>query len=670
VYRLAFSPDGDTLAVGGEKNFRLWDAHTGKERLTFKGHEGGTYAVAFSPNGKVLASGGTWPDCAIRLWDPATGRQIRVLNGVKGAVYSLAFSRDGKTLASAASGPDGTIRLWDVATWDEVRRWPAHPGPVDEFSWTPDDKMFASCSCWERAVRMWVAARGKEINPVVRHLGEVAAASFAPDGQMVATGSWDGTIQLWQTATGKALTRMDGHKGKVQAAVFSPNGDLVASGGDDKTVRLWDIAGKERHRLEGHQYAVTCVAFAPDGKTLASGEGTEEGHFPGGAQLPDGAVMLWDVTAGKPIRRLEAKAGRVQTVAFSPEGNLLATAGLDHATVHLWDPATGQVAGKLKPVPDPIVPRGLAEGIRQMVFSPDGRSVATLSAYRHPSNLSSVKKDDRRDGMTVRLWELATGKERLRLRFDRNTVTSIAFAADGRSLVLGTKDGSLVVRHLFSGATVEKAEAHKDAVTALNFSADGKTLVTASKDTTGLLWDAAAVLARPPSPPAAQTEAQREALWADLGSADAVVAYRAIGALADAPGETLALVRKRVRPVPKVDAGTITRFVQDLGDDQFETRERAMMELERLGELAFPALKKAITVEKGLEARRRIEAMLGKLADVYSRPDAVRALRAVEILELIGGESRPALVELASGEPTARLTREARASLERQAKAR
>jgi RNA polymerase sigma factor (sigma-70 family) len=669
VYRLAFAPDGATLAVGGEKDFRLWDAHTGKECRTFKGHQGGTYAVAFSPDGKILASGGTWPDCSIRLWDSSTGQQVRLLDGPKGAVYALAFSSDGKVLASAASGPDGTIRLWEVATGKELRRWPGHPGPVDSFSWSPGDKVLASVSCWERTVCLWDAASGKEVSPFVRHLGEVAAASFAPDGKVVATGSWDGTVRLWRAATGELLSRIDGRAGKVQAVAWSPRGDLVALAGEDKTVCLCDDQGKEHHRLAGHKLKVTCLAFAPDGKTVVSGDGIEEPVI-SGAALPDGTVVVWDVATGKPVRRLEAKAGPVQTVAFAPDGELLASAGNAEATIHLWDAPTGQIVRKLQPPPDPLVPRGLAEGVRQIVFSPDGRTLATVTMYRYPSNMRPLPKpDDRPDGITVRLWEVATGEVRLQLRFRRNEITAIAFSADGRSLVLGKQDGSLIVRHLPIDASVVKVGVHKDAVSAVRFAPDGQVLITASWDTTALLWDAAVLLKRPESPAPPRTEAQQEALWADLASADAAKAYRALWALADTPRETVALLRTRLQPIPKVDAAMITRLIQELGDDQFAVRDRATTELEKLGEVAHVALKRAITLVKSLESRRRIEALLAKLADFPSRPDDRRALRAVEVLEYVGSaEARQVLTDLAGGAAEARLTREAIGSLERLAR--
>jgi hypothetical protein len=340
------------------------------------------------------------------------------------------------------------------------------------------------------------------------------------------------------------------------------------------------------------------VVFAPDGATLASGGGK------------DGTVRLWDVASGKERHRLaESEGTRVREIAalaFSPDGKRLASANARHTfitpaephEVRFWDTATGQEVGRLT-APDLV---------RSLVFSPDGRALATGGVDR-----------------TVRLWELATGKERLRFAGHENTVSSVTISADGRRLFSGSDDG------------------------------------------TALVWDATGLAGAERPPAAPLTAEELEALWAGLADDDAARAYRAIRRLAAAPRQAAALCRERLRPVADADAGRVTRLLAGLDSENFGVREKATKELEKLGESALPFLKRALGGGPPLETRRRVEALLEKAANLSS--DRLRALRALEVLEQAGTpEARQALETLAEGVAEARLTREAKAALERLAR--
>ncbi len=219
------------------------------------------------------------------------------------------------------------------------------------------------------------------------------------------------------------------------------------------------------------------------------------------------------------------------------------------------------------------------------------------------------------------LWEVATGKERRRLEGHDSAVTSAAFAQDGRTLLTGSEKGSVLVWDVARWGMSRSGE-------------------LSSKDV--------------------------QPLWQDLAGDDAVRAGRAIGALAATPGQTLPLLRRHVQPVAAADPRRLNQLVAQLDSERFPVRDSAGRQLEELGELAGPILRETLARKSSLELRQRVEGLLRKLDGPMLASDGLRDLRAVETLERIGtAEARQVLERIAKGTPEARVTREAKASVER-----
>ena len=191
-------------------------------------------------------------------------------------------------------------------------------------------------------------------------------------------------------------------------------------------------------------------------------------------------------------------------------------------------------------------------------------------------------------------------------------------------------------------------------------------LASGGSDTTTLLWDVSAALRPEPAGSKRLSAADLAQYWAWLGDADPARSYVALWALAAAPGQAVPLLGKHLRPIPPADARRLARLINDLGDEEFETRSRAMRQLEALAELAGPALRKALAAAADVDVKLRLQLLLGRIDSGEMSPEQRRAARALHVLELAGTPAaRRVLGELAKGSAGARLTREARACVER-----
>ncbi len=221
---VAFSPDGQRLAVASSIGIWLYDVATSRElelSLTPM-HYSAPPGVAFSPDGTILASGGH----GIKLWDVVTRTEIATLD-MNFIFYSVSFSPDGAILASGGSGSsDGTVNLWDVATGTNIATLEGHSGNVHSVSFSPDGTILASGS-ENNTVILWDVATGTNIATLKGHSYRINSVSFSPDGEILASGSFDDTVKLWDVATGTNIATLEGHRGWVHSVSFSPDGTML-----------------------------------------------------------------------------------------------------------------------------------------------------------------------------------------------------------------------------------------------------------------------------------------------------------------------------------------------------------------------------------------------------------------------------------------------------------
>jgi len=282
-----------------------------------------------------------------------------------------------------------------------------------------------------------------------------------------------------------------------------------------------------------------------------------------------------------------------------------------------------------------------------VTLSPDGRTLAGTTQL----------------GKTIQLWETASGQRRAELTGHTDMVFAAAYAPDGRTVASAGMDGSVRLWDALSGKEVARLEDHRGWVLSVAFSPDGTRLLTGGLDTTALIWDVARYTQRKPVHADLKAE-EVEAQWKALAG-EAAPAYAAAAKLVAAPARSVPLLRERMRPVAPPGEREVAKLLAGLDSDDFDQREKATAALEALNERAAPALRGALKDAKP-EAKRRLQALLDKLDEARPTADQLRDVRAVEVLEYVGGdEARRVLEALAKGMPEARLTRAARAALER-----
>ncbi|MFZ0745472.1 MAG: c-type cytochrome domain-containing protein [Terracidiphilus sp.] len=292
------------------------------------------------------------------------------------------------------------------------------------------------------------------IAPQVPVVSPVASIRFSPDGSLLAVGGFQ-EVRLIDPASGKLIARLTGHADSVRSLAFSPDGRMLAAAGGppqrDGEIKIWDLQTHQVLRtLSGHKDCIYSVAWSPDGKLLASGS-------------YDKTVKLWDASTGKELRTLQDHIDAVFAVAFSPDGKRLASASQDR-TVKIWDVATGKRLYTLSDASD---------GLTSLAFSPTGNELAAAGYDK-----------------TIYVWQLGDEDGHLlhSLIADEDSLLSLVWSHDGKTLVTASSDGSIRFRdpNLDLKGVVDR---QPDWVDALDVSMNGKWLAAGRYNGSVSLYD-------------------------------------------------------------------------------------------------------------------------------------------------------------------------------------
>jgi len=475
VRALCFSPDGSSLAAGGEDSVTIWDVQTHRQRYRLLWPAGGVAAVAISRGASLVAAGGRGG--TIMVWDTRTGHEVQMLIAPESCaarapagprvdrVLEIPVLAVGFCVAEApkeilvAVGADGALQHWDLETGAPLER--LHTALLDREApgehgvvLSRDGRIVSD------GTGIWSALSGEALGSRIESDRAVAGVALSPDSRVLAVGMPGfASIELWDPSSGQLLKRLTGHIARVWSVCFSPDGGRLVVGGPGARADVWDLRQAERDpaiRLQPWGVGVT-AAFAIDSSRAAAGD------------RKGGAVVVWDVASAAPLFTLgETRATdplvEAPVMTASPSQHLVAAA-TPQGELNVWDSATGRLQATLS------VPAGPAPW-QALAFRTDGRCLASAN---------------RRAGAVI--WDLQTGRAVHTLGEGSMEPTCLAFSPDGALLAVGgrTQGGdrvavaSVVIWDIATETPVRTVPAPGGLLLGLAFAPDGRSIAMAGR---------------------------------------------------------------------------------------------------------------------------------------------------------------------------------------------
>jgi WD40 repeat protein len=418
-----------------------------------------------------------------------------VLKGHVGAVSSIAISADGKRIVSG--GEDRIVRIWDIEKCAEIQTLVGHKSQVLSVAFSPNGKRVASGGK-DKTIMVWDATDGGKVFKIADLKTPVTGVLFSQSGKWIFSTSGGPVVQVWDAAKGEpnrqSLAR---HQSDVNCLSLSGNGKRLVTGTDDVEkhggqIKVYELSnGHSPATLAGMVGAVNSVAFSPDATLIASASG-DAGQT--------GELRVWETDEEVPPIILTGHTGRIDCVAFSPDGKRVASGGADKV-VRLWDPRKGSMVGTFV---------GHSSNVHCVAFSHDDKSIisggsdgtvriwdaehgiAPLAAKGQAGKEAvSVPRRGNYSGIrdTPREVKVPVSTPLLTLT-TKQQIMAAAFSPDGKRIVTGGRQATLTLWDAEKATEIRTFPRHENDIQGVAFSPDGLRIASASGDQTVRVWDA------------------------------------------------------------------------------------------------------------------------------------------------------------------------------------
>lgn len=475
ITSLVFNRDCSILATGSQEGrIQRWDTETRHLINTSTGYHhlsrdfaASVEAIAFDPDTKFIASGGG--DGAVRLWDATTLREIAppldgslsesnyrpIASLVPNAVTTVAISPDGAHIISA--GRDDKVYVWSANSWQSVGQlWDkdANASQLEQVAFSRDGKRLVSRG-EKGEVLLWSVVEGRLLHRFSQL--PLRDVSLDEDGGRI-LGIGDG--MAWVVNTEDAIADKAYNAAgwpQISSLSFDPMNKYAVAAHEGGLISLLDSTTFKEKKHTRVKNPPVALAFRHDGERFVSGDDY-------------GQVLLWNTTPLEPIGRpLKTDHGEVRAVAFSPDGNVIATSGAD-GVICFWDAQTQDAVGLV----DNEARDELFSGINSLSYNP-----------KHEEYIVSGGDDGR-----IRVWDTKSFRALDRSPMKHSgRVMSAVFSPDGKFIASGGDDEIIRLWDSETGGLIRSTDKlYVQGIRSVSYSADGS-LIVAVGGKLVVFWD-------------------------------------------------------------------------------------------------------------------------------------------------------------------------------------